>query len=310
MKTNVSPLCLLIPLLAAFAGFVVSAPAAAAPATRPNVLFIAVDDLNDWIGCLGGHPQVQTPNLDRLARRGTLFTNAHCQAPLCNPSRASLLTGLRPSTTGIYALQPGLRSVAALKDCVTLPQNFGRHGYRTFTAGKVFHDGSIPPKLRPREFQVWGDLGRVTLPPRKLVETPAPIRAMDWGIFPDKDEQQADWKIASSAIAQLRKLPADKPFFVAVGFRLPHVPCFATAQVVRSLSRPGPGHAAAQGERPRRRPGIRLVSALEAARAAAVVAAQSEAVAFPGAGLSGERQLHGQPGRPRTRRPQRHRPGR
>ena len=227
MKTNASPHYLLMPLLTAVAGCV--APAAAAePAKRPNVLFVAVDDLNDWIGCLGGHPQVQTPNLDRLARRGTLLTNAHCQAPLCNPSRASLLTGLRPSTTGIYALQPGLRSVAALKDCVTLPQTFGRHGYHTFTAGKVFHDGSIPPKLRPREFQVWGDLGRVTLPPHKLVETPAPIRAMDWGIFPDKDEQQADWKIASSAIAHLRKLPADKPFFVAVGFRLPHVPCFAT----------------------------------------------------------------------------------
>src|SRR5881397_2483983 len=81
---------------------------------KPNVLFIAVDDLNDWVGCLGGHPQVKTPNIDRLARRGTLFTNAHCQAPLCNPSRASLLTGLRPSTTGVYALQPGIRAVASL----------------------------------------------------------------------------------------------------------------------------------------------------------------------------------------------------
>ena len=72
---------------------------------KPNVLFIAADDLNDWLGCLGGHPQASTPNLDRLAHRGTLFVNAHCQAPLCNPSRSSLLTGLRPSTTGIYALQ-------------------------------------------------------------------------------------------------------------------------------------------------------------------------------------------------------------
>src|SRR5262245_66305734 len=82
---------------------------------RPNILFIAIDDLNDWVGCLGGHPQVQTPHIDRLARRGTLFSNAHCQAPLCNPSRSSLLTGLRPSTTGIYALQPGIRAVASLK---------------------------------------------------------------------------------------------------------------------------------------------------------------------------------------------------
>jgi arylsulfatase A-like enzyme len=76
---------------------------------KPNILMIAIDDQNDWIGCLGGHPQVKTPHLDALAARGTLFTNAHCQAPLCNPSRASLMTGLRPSTTGIYGLAPGIR---------------------------------------------------------------------------------------------------------------------------------------------------------------------------------------------------------
>src|SRR5579862_9322195 len=96
---------------------------------RPNIVFIAIDDQNDWVGCLKGHPQARTPNIDKLAARGTLFTNAHCQAPLCNPSRSSLLTGLRPSTTGIYGLQPGIRSVAALKDQVTLPQHFAASGY-------------------------------------------------------------------------------------------------------------------------------------------------------------------------------------
>src|SRR6476620_12075149 len=88
--------------------------AAAFPITaadKPNVLFIAIDDLNDWVGCLRGHPQVKTPHIDALAARGTLFTNAHCQAPLCNPSRTSLLTGLRPSSTGIYGLSPGVRDV-------------------------------------------------------------------------------------------------------------------------------------------------------------------------------------------------------
>ena len=69
--------------------------------SRPNILFIAIDDQNDWIGCLGGHPQVKTPHIDWLAASGTLFTNAHCQSPLCNPSRTSLMTGLRPSTTGL-----------------------------------------------------------------------------------------------------------------------------------------------------------------------------------------------------------------
>lgn len=69
-----------------------------------NVLFIAIDDLNDWLGCMNGHPNTKTPHLDRLASEGVLFTNAHCQAPLCGPSRASLMTGLRPSTTGIYGM--------------------------------------------------------------------------------------------------------------------------------------------------------------------------------------------------------------
>src|ERR1044071_777418 len=123
---------------------------------QKNVLFIAIDDLNDWVGCMGGHPQALTPNIDRLARRGTLFRNAHCQAPLCNPSRSSLLTGLRPSTTGIYGLAPGIRALAALEKCVTLPQYFAVNGYFTFTCGKIFHDGSISPQDQTNEFQVWG----------------------------------------------------------------------------------------------------------------------------------------------------------
>src|SRR5579871_3648583 len=113
---------------------------------RPNILMIAIDDLNDWIGCLGGHPQAKTPNLDAIAARGTLFANAHCQAPLCNPSRSSIMTGLRPSTTGIYGLLPGIREVEALKHHVTLPQALRAAGYFTFTCGKVYHDGSIKQK--------------------------------------------------------------------------------------------------------------------------------------------------------------------
>ena len=194
---------------------------------RPNVLLIAADDLNDWVGCLGGHPQVKTPNLDRLAQRGTLFANAHCQSPLCNPSRSSLLMGLRPSSTGIYALQPGVRALPALRDRVSLPQALAAEGYSTFCAGKIFHDGSLPPRLRANEFQVWGDPGKVVYPARKFVESPDPIKAMDWGVFPERDEEQGDWRIADSAIARLKEVPRDKPFFIAAGFRLPHVPCFA-----------------------------------------------------------------------------------
>lgn len=199
-----------------------------APPKPPNYLFIAVDDLNDWIGPLKGHPQVKTPNIDRLAKRGMTFTNAHVQAPLCNPSRASLLSGLRPSTTGLYTLQPGVRAVPALKDHVMLPQYLAANGYSTFSAGKIYHDGSIKAAERVREFQSWGESGPMPYPPTKFVTTPDTIKAMDWGIFPANDEEQADWKIASSAIQYLQAAKADQPFFLGVGFRLPHVPCFAS----------------------------------------------------------------------------------
>ncbi len=198
-------------------------------ADRPNVLFIAIDDQNDWIGCLGGHPLVKTPHIDRLARRGTLFTSAHCQAPLCNPSRSSLLTGLRPSSTGIYGLQPGIRDVEQTKNHVTLPQTFTSAGYHTFTCGKIYHDGSIKPKDRAPEFNMWGPAPGMPKPPQKFVITPMGNHpGVDWGIFPENDEDQADWKIASAAIGALQSAPKDKPFFIACGFRLPHVPCYAS----------------------------------------------------------------------------------
>ena len=96
-------------------------------AAKPNVLFIAIDDLNDWIGALGGHPQARTPNLDRLAKRGVLFTRAYCSAPSCNPSRASLMTGILPSTSGVYHNSQPWRP--AMPKAVTLPQHFTQHGY-------------------------------------------------------------------------------------------------------------------------------------------------------------------------------------
>ncbi len=203
-------------------------PAAGLTRERPNVLFIAVDDLNDWEGCLRGHPQVKTPNMDRLAARGTLFTNAHNQCPLCNPSRVSLMTGLRPSSTGVYGLAPGLRDVAALRDHVTLPQTFTRAGYTTYTCGKVYHDGSIAPKDRAAEFQTWGPAPGLSRPARPMARLPEPRHPlMDWGPYPERDEDHADYQIASAAIQALQSAPQDRPFFVACGFRLPHVPCYA-----------------------------------------------------------------------------------
>lgn len=197
-------------------------------AGRPNVLFLAIDDQNDWIGCLGGHPQAHTPRIDRLAQRGVLFTNAHCQAPLCNPSRTSVLFGLRPSTTGVHGLAPSPRATEMLKDRVSLPQHFAAQGYSTFCAGKIFHDGTVSPQTRPAEFETWGARGPMAYPKQKFVHTPDNMKAMDWGVFPARDEEQADWKIAESTVERLKALPAGRPFFVAAGFRLPHVPCFAS----------------------------------------------------------------------------------
>lgn len=214
----------LLPLLSVL---LIQAPCiAAAP---PNVLFIAIDDLNDWVGCLGGHPQVKTPNIDALAKRGTLFTNAHCQAPLCNPSRSSLLTGLRPSSTGIYGLAPGIREVEQTKRHITLPQTFTQAGYFTSTSGKIYHDGSMRGGDLAAEFNEWNKPSATPKPKAPIAHLPGPDRhpGMDWGAFPEKAEETPDWHIASSAISAIERAPADKPFFIAAGFRLPHVPCFA-----------------------------------------------------------------------------------
>lgn len=221
-------MCLLAAAAMLFAG-----PAAAAE--KPNVLFIAIDDQNDWIGCLGGHPAAKTPHIDRLAGRGTLLANAHCQAPLCNPSRTSLLLGLRPSSTGIYGLAPWFRSVPQLRDLVSLPQYFARHGYRTLSGGKIYHALRGPGKFEPQgaEFDAWGPPGGIgPRPPHKLAP-PTPMGdhpLVDWGVWPtnNDDTGKGDFLVASWAVEQIHSLPNDRPFFLAAGFALPHVPCYAT----------------------------------------------------------------------------------
>ena len=191
-------------------------------ARRPNVLMIAVDDLNDWVGCLGGHPQAKTPNIDRLARRGLVFGNAHCQAPICNPSRVSLMTGMLPSTTGIYLLSPTqFRRSPALADCLTLPEYLARHGYATFGCGKIYHNSTS------REtFQAYGPRGGFGPLPKEKINYPTGHRLWDWGEFPESDDQTPDAKVADWAVAQLRK-EHDRPFFLAAGFCRPHVPLYA-----------------------------------------------------------------------------------
>ncbi|MDA1016688.1 MAG: sulfatase [Planctomycetota bacterium] len=198
-----------------------------ARADKPNVLFIAIDDQNDWIGCLNGHPQVKTPHIDKLAARGTVFLNAHCQSSLCNPSRTSLMTGLRPDTTGVYGLAPWFRDLPKFRDVVALPQALKRNGYHTYSTGKIYH-GGYGQRKTDREFDSLGPAASVGARPKeKLVQTPSAHPLVDWGVFPHKDEDKGDWKVAGWAVDKLDEKPQE-PFFLSVGFFLPHVPCYAT----------------------------------------------------------------------------------
>jgi arylsulfatase A-like enzyme len=201
-------------------------PKGASAHTAPNVLFISIDDLNDWIGCLGGHPDVRTPNLDRLAGRGVLFTNAHCAAPLCNASRASLLTGRRPSTTGVYTNDQPMRRSEALRDAVTLPQQFMAAGYRVMGGGKIFHDPFpdpqswheyFPSPQRPRPPD--------PVPPQRPVNGIPNAAHFDWGPLSEKDSAMGDYKVSSWAAGEL-KLFQPKPFFLACGIFRPHLPWY------------------------------------------------------------------------------------
>ncbi len=205
--------------------------AEAATAKKPNVLFLAVDDLNDWVGAFGGHPLVKTPNIDKLAKRGTVFLNANCQSPLCNPSRTSLMLSVRPTTSGVYGLAPWFRTLPELKDRVALPQHFKANGYKTYTVGKIYHGGAGGPKARATEFDVWGAPGGVGVKPAKKLIPQTPMGnhpLMDWGVFPHEDKDKGDYQVASWVVDRLKEMPKDEPFFLAAGFFLPHVPIFVT----------------------------------------------------------------------------------
>ena len=141
------PLRLPFPPLFALLLLAAAPPAGAAspstPPARPNVLFIAIDDLRDWVGFLGGHPQARTPNFDRLARLGTAFTRAYCASPSCNPSRAALMSGLRPSTSGVYDNGIDFRPLIAPE--LALPHLFRQAGYFVHGAGKIYHESYRRP---------------------------------------------------------------------------------------------------------------------------------------------------------------------
>jgi len=193
---------------------------------RPNILFIAIDDLNDWVGCLGGHPDAKTPNLDRLASRGLLFTNAHCAAPLCNPSRAAIMTGIRPSTSGVYTNRQPFRQSPVTRDAITLPQYLRAHGYYTLGSGKIYH-GSFPDPPSWDEYYPSQEQNRPAdpVPPRRPLNGIPNTGHFDWGPLKVKDDEMGDMKVANWVAEQLHR-KYEKPFFLACGIFRPHLPWY------------------------------------------------------------------------------------
>ncbi len=187
---------------------------------------IAVDDLNDWVSCLGGHPGGRTPNLDRLAARGVLFTNSHCNAPLCNPSRASLMMSRRPSTSGIYDNSQPPRKSPVLKDAVSLSQHFMANGYRAVGGGKIYH-GGYPDAASWQEY----------FPSQKQTKPKDPVPAnlpangikgtghFDWGAVNVPDSQMGDYQVVDWAISEMNRRQS-QPLFLACGLFRPHLPWY------------------------------------------------------------------------------------
>jgi arylsulfatase A-like enzyme len=189
-----------------------------------------MDDLNDWIGCMGGHAQARTPNIDALAASGMLFTNAHCAAPACNPSRTAIMTGRSPHRSGLYANGQKMREV--LPDAVLLPRYFSNHGYWSAGSGKILHyfidaqswDDYYPARETEDPFPrtLYPKVRPVSLPrggPWQYVET-------DWGPLDATDEEYGgDWLVSKYIGEQLQK-KHDQPFFLACGIYRPHEPWF------------------------------------------------------------------------------------
>jgi arylsulfatase A-like enzyme len=212
---------------------------------RPNVLFISIDDLNDYISPLDNHPGVKTPNFDRLAKRSVTFANAHCAAPACHPSRVAVMTGVHPIRSGIYrnlfgAHGPRWRHESPiLEKAVVLSQHFRDHGYRAVGGGKIFHTLQWTPGDSQNDPDAWDDYRGDPLDPISA-DWPRPASAKTnqnagfigrrplshhlFGATPVKlNANQGDGAVVNWAVEQMKK-PGGKPLFLAVGLFLPHIP--------------------------------------------------------------------------------------
>jgi arylsulfatase A-like enzyme len=191
----------------------------AAAVQKPNILFIAIDDMNDWTGFLGGHPQAQTPNMDRLAKKGVNFTNAHCSAPGCSPSRNALLYGVEPFNSGLYAFYDQQEfSSEVLDGYVSLPEFLKTNGYNTYGAGKIHHR-RIPTEAEWTEYATDTKMGKL----RFAEDEGYGLGKMSFRPTLNPLEDHLDYQNASFGVNVLAR-EHDKPFFLAVGMIKPHLP--------------------------------------------------------------------------------------
>lgn len=217
--------------------------------SHPNVLFIAVDDLNDWVGVFGGNPQTQTPNIDRFARAGAVvFQNAHCAGPVCGPSRSALLSGFMPHRSGVYGNSQNMLNAPLIKQYATLPEYFAKHGYATLSRGKIFHAHATAGGRDQGQwaFESWTggtggsgvDRGRLTSRDKNLIDgkpgrksrfTQGSGSEFSWGPTQGGLADTRDYKTAEWAAKQL-SVAHDQPFFLAVGLSKPHLPFYAPQQ--------------------------------------------------------------------------------
>lgn len=196
---------------------------------KPNILFISIDDLNNWIEPLGGHPQAKTPNLMTFSKEAVNFNNAYCASPGCNPSRGAILTGYNTYTTGLYSNYQDWREIPKMTKNPTLNSYFKENGYYTAGAGKIYHytqvdttgwDSYYPSKTKPMPQEYLPETRPLNMPRFKYM-----YKMFDWGPLDIADNETADYKSVNFIKEQLNQVH-NKPFFLACGIYRPHVPWY------------------------------------------------------------------------------------
>ena len=222
--------CYTIPIVVLFVAATFAAEEASP--TKPDVLFIVVDDLNDWNSLLDPNAPIKVRNLERLAARGMLFTRAYCTSPACNPSRVATLTGLRPTTSGVYGNKSDWRK--ALPDRATIMQRFLAAGYDVRGAGKIFHHHLSGAFHDDNSFVEFQQMRPQKYPPEKLNKAPRyGSRNTDWGQWPRQIDDSIDFHTVNYCVETLRSQDGankDQPLFLACGIFKPHSPFFAPSK--------------------------------------------------------------------------------